>query len=108
MADAAGRVPLIVIEEHHEAFFVWHRAICNGWMKPAGNTLLHLDEHHDLSVPVLRTPLRALRTPEEVARFTYGELGIGSFIWPAVYTGVFEQFFWMRRSTNTPTVVERS
>jgi hypothetical protein len=92
------RIPLVVIEEHHEAFLVWRHAIRAGWIDPSCNELVHFDEHHDLCLPVLKTPLRAVHDPQHVAAFTYDELGIGCFIWPAVHAGMIDRCFWIRRT----------
>jgi hypothetical protein len=91
-----SRIPFIVVEEHHEAFYVWQHGIARGWLPPERNTLLHVDEHSDLSLPHLRTPFRPGSGSEEAERFTYDELDIGNFIWPAVYAGVFNRVLWMR------------
>jgi hypothetical protein len=46
-------IPTTTIEEHHEAFFVWGRAIRSGLLPPEGSTLLHVDEHSDSALPEL-------------------------------------------------------
>jgi hypothetical protein len=89
-------IPVVTVEEHHEAFYVWNRAVRAGEMAPTGNTLLHVDEHSDMSVPRLRRPLGSIGGLEDLARFTYDELDIGNFIWPAVYQGLFNRVLWMR------------
>ena len=33
-------VPLVLIEEHHEAFYIWRYAARAGWMPECGNVLL--------------------------------------------------------------------
>jgi hypothetical protein len=76
---------LVLLEEHHESFYLWHYAIKEGWLKPAGNSLLHFDEHSDLGLPPLRTPLHAVNTLDEIAALTYNQLGIGNFIWPELF-----------------------
>lgn len=90
-------IPLVLLEEHHESFYLWHYAIKKGWLKSSGNSLLHFDEHSDLGLPPLRTPLQQINTLNEIASFTYNQLGIGNFIWPAVYQGLFDEFFWISR-----------
>jgi hypothetical protein len=89
-------IPLIVIDEHHEAFFVWRHAVAKKWMPASMNTLVHIDEHHDLSVPVIQQPLASLATEADVLDFTYGQLMIGNFIWPAVLDGTFAEMFWLK------------
>jgi len=40
-------VPLYIIEEHHEAFYIWNKTTEQGFLPPFGNTLLHVDHHTD-------------------------------------------------------------
>jgi hypothetical protein len=89
-------IPLYKIEEHHEAFLVWHDAIDKKFLSPRGNTLLHVDQHSDMAKPVLRTSINELkRDRESLHRFTYDELGIGNYIYPAVFLGIFDTVHWM-------------
>lgn len=88
--------PLYVVEEHHEAYFVWGYAISQGQLAPTGNALLHVDEHADLSVPAFHAPARQRRTDASgLVAFTYHELGIASFILPAVYQRMFDEVCWV-------------
>jgi hypothetical protein len=89
-------IPLVVVEEHHEAFYVWHYAIRKGWMAAEGNTLLHFDAHSDMALPRLRRPLESIGDLADLAEFTYAELNIGDFIWPAAYQGLFNRLLWVR------------
>jgi hypothetical protein len=89
-------IPLVAVEEHHETFYVWHYAVRNGWLAPGGNTLLHVDSHADLSLPRLRRSLDSIGDMADLANFTYEELNIGNFIWPAVYQGLFNRILWLR------------
>lgn len=91
------KIPLVQVEEHHEEFYVWNYAIKRGWLSPEGNTLLHVDEHSDMSIPRLRRPVNSINGECDLAEFTYGEIDIGNFIWPAVYQGIFNRILWLRR-----------
>ena len=90
------RTPLVLVEEHHEAFYVWQHAIRRGWLNSADNTLLHVDEHSDMSLPHLRRTLDSIHDDASAAEFTCNELDIGNFIWPAVYQGIFNRVLWLR------------
>jgi len=94
--DEMSSIPLYFIEEHHEAFLIWHEAIKKKCLPPKNNTLLHIDHHSDMMNPILRTSIQklALDTPE-LRRFTYEELKIGDFIYPAIYQGVFNTIIWL-------------
>jgi hypothetical protein len=72
-----------------------------------GNVLLHVDEHADLGTPRLRTCLEELGSDlGSIASFTYSELDIGNFIWPAVYLDMVDELFWLR-SRHSSEVTRR-
>lgn len=49
-----------------------------------------------MAKPVLRTSINELkRDRESLHRFTYDELGIGNYIYPAVSLGIFDTVYWM-------------
>lgn len=89
-------VPIVVVEEHHEAFYVWNYAVRSGWLQPRGYTLLHVDSHPDMMLPRLRRPLASIDDLVDLAAFTYRELEISNFIWPAVYQGYFKRYVWIK------------
>lgn len=96
-------VPLIVFEEHNEAFFIWHYAIQQQIIPPSGNVLLHIDEHSDFGVPRLNQSLRSLDgNLQNIYNFTHQELTIENFIIPAAYQGLFKQIYWLRQAQNRP------
>jgi hypothetical protein len=89
-------VPLVVCEEHHEAFFVWNYAVRKGWIPAEGNTLMHFDEHADTALPRLRTRAPVGADLKELAAWVYSELRIDDFIVPALHQGLFDRFEWFR------------
>ncbi|PKK89478.1 MAG: hypothetical protein CVV64_13765 [Candidatus Wallbacteria bacterium HGW-Wallbacteria-1] len=94
-------VPLYIIEEHHEAFILWHHAMELGLMPTGGNMLLHIDAHADLDPPVIRSTLAP--RPESlsmVAEFTYRELGISTFVLPAIHRGIFNRYCWIHQPVS--------
>lgn len=90
-------IPVVLVEEHHEAFIAWHHAIREQWLPASGIDLLHVDSHADMELPHLRRALPAPDDPVDVANFTYHELDIASFIWPAVYQGIFDRVTWLKQ-----------
>lgn len=101
-------VPLVCMEEHHEAFWIWRRAAALGWLPGAGNRLLHVDEHADLRLPALTTSLHALEADADALhRFTYEELGIADFIVPSLYLGLFDRIDWLRRAHHSAVRAKR-
>lgn len=86
-----------IIEEHDEAFYVWHYAIKQKILPKQGNTLFHVDEHSDMETPRFNESIHQLNgNLSTVMEFTRKELGISNFIFPAVYQGVFDKIYWMR------------
>ncbi len=87
---------LFIIEEHHEAFFIWNYCVGTGKIKPSCNTLLHVDYHSDFALPLLQTSLYSLNgNNKAIKEFTYRELSISNFIAPAIYLGIFNEVFWI-------------
>jgi len=95
------KIPLVALEEHHEAFFVWYYARESGWLAESGNVLLHVDEHADLNLPLSRHPLPERHDLNWAARYTYTRTDIACFIWPAVYSGAFDKIYWLRRKHDS-------
>ncbi len=93
------KTPLFIMEEHHEAFFIWHYAIQQQLMKASGNTLLHVDEHADIGAPRLFKSVDTLGTDlHDIYRFTFDELSCFEFIVPSLYLGFFKELVWIRQS----------
>lgn len=93
-----AKIPFYIMEEHNEAFFIWHYAVAEGWIDKNQNTLLHVDEHSDLVLPILNSSLKSVnKNIKRVHDFTYSELTIANFIYPAIYQGVFSQVYWLRQ-----------
>ncbi len=91
-------IPYWIIEEHHEAFYVWHRAIKSKIIPPRGNLLLHIDEHSDLGIPLLNVDINSLKLDlDRIQNFVYQELSIINFIYPAFYLGIFDRFYWLKQ-----------
>jgi hypothetical protein len=103
-------IPTVIMEEHHEAFLIWNHAIQKGWLPERGNVLLHVDEHSDMGVPWVRTPIRQVAGNQaEYTRLTYQELNIATFIIPAMYQGIFDKLHWVRQgfaAATKPTDVQ--
>jgi len=98
-------IPTYIIEEHHEAFIVWHDAIQKGYIPPLGNVLFHVDEHSDMGTPRFNTSIHELNGDLNVIKdFTYKELNIASFIMPALYENIFNQIHWIRQKHRKPEV----
>lgn len=94
----ANAIPAFIIEEHHEAFLIWHYALINGLLTDGKKCLLHIDEHSDMSIPRLDTSLDALEgNLESIRQFTYAELSIANFVLAAVYQELINEVVWVRQ-----------
>lgn len=93
-----GKIPLFIVEEHHEAFFIWAYACFKGFINPYGNTLLHVDSHEDMVSELLEKSIDELSDdPKEIYEYVYKEFGIASFIVPAIYRGLINQLIYLHR-----------
>jgi hypothetical protein len=94
----SGKPGIFIVEEHHEAYYVWKYAIHHGMIKKERHTLLHIDEHSDMGTPILDFPLRRLNGDmRHIRDFTYQELGIATFIIPAIYEGIIDKVYWIKQ-----------
>jgi len=90
---------LIILEEHHEAYFVWLYAILNHLIPITGNSLIHIDQHADLELPVFNDSIKnKLDDLNEIINFTYHSLNIDNFIIPAIYQKLFDKVFWINHN----------
>ena len=93
--------PVHIIEEHNEAFFIWHKAIKSKIVPPTGNRLLHIDEHSDMSPGRFRNSIHELGDDiNEIQKFTYTELVIDTFITSAIYRKIFKRIDWVKPFSN--------
>ncbi|AMQ00385.1 hypothetical protein AY601_3519 [Pedobacter cryoconitis] len=92
------KIPTIILEEHHEAFIAWTLATKKGIISKR-NTLLHFDDHSDLRTPLLNTAATDILAKDEaeIKAFAYQELNIDTFIIPAIYLDIIDNFIWVRR-----------
>ena len=93
-------IPLYIIEEHHEAFYIWNKATQEGILPPFGNTLLHVDHHPDFESGAYGTDFCELfSTLADMHTLTYKNLGIADFICPAIYQGIFNDVVLLQNYT---------
>ncbi len=94
----APTVPLFIMEEHHEAFFIWNYGYFKGLINPFGNTLLHVDSHEDMVIAKLSTSVDEIQDDLiEIYEYGYREFGIASFIMPAIYRGMINNYTFLCR-----------
>ncbi|MEI6385665.1 MAG: UPF0489 family protein [Spirochaetota bacterium] len=98
------KIRLYTVEEHHEAFILWAYCVEQKILAPSGNCLLHVDAHSDFALPVLNTSLNSIKGDlKRIYDFTYRELAIGNFIYPAIYQGILDHIVWLDREGGEKT-----
>ncbi|MDG3582870.1 MULTISPECIES: UPF0489 family protein [Galbibacter] len=90
-------IPLFIVEEHNEAFYIWINFLKHRKDKK-NYTLLHFDDHSDMTTLRVNTPLENVFewSDKKLSRFTYEELTIASFIKVASFIGVFNKIIWCK------------
>lgn len=85
-------IPIYIIEEHKDAFYVWNLAVERGQIPKTNNLLLHVDHHDDLDGGSYDHDFTSeMKTLEEKEYFTTEVLGIADFIMPTFYYGLFNE-----------------
>lgn len=104
-----------LVEEHREAYCVFAYAVKSGVISSSGNFLLHVDDHHDLALPVLCSEADICRqSMSDILACTFEQLRVCDFLVPLVHQGIFSEIYWLRReglhqrSVALETHVERS
>jgi hypothetical protein len=95
------KVPVFIMEEHHEAFLVWDFARRTGQI--AGPCLLmHYDDHADMRAPELNRSVKeiALKEAAYVRELVDEDLAIDNFIVPAIYAGFINGLYWIKRDRS--------
>lgn len=97
----------VLMEEHRDAYYHWHRMIERGDIPAEGNYLLHIDHHNDMEAEGYDWDLT--RMPQNAAQaleFTDHCLGIADFIVPAMWEKTFSTVHLL--TELIPTRIENS
>eukprot|EP00435_Cladocopium_sp_Y103_P074114 s57_g46.t2 len=81
-ADVPRRVPVVVVEEHHEALPYWRKALRNDPSTPAA--VLHFDAHSDLALP-----------HQSAKAEDFGLASNDEFVLAAALEGLVDRFIWV-------------
>lgn len=103
-----NKVPVYILEEHNEAFPVWIKTINNLGLPKRGHTLLHFDDHSDMTTLRVNTPLKAVFdwSYKQIETFARDELTIASFIKAASFVGIFKDVVWCKVDAGREVVSE--
>lgn len=83
-------IPLVIMEEHKEAYYFWHWFVEKGFINERDNILLHVDHHPDDIGALFSFDPDILPQSLSYSKYlSYELLGIANFIVPAVYEGLF-------------------
>ncbi|WP_083304931.1 UPF0489 family protein [Moorena producens] len=82
-------IPVFVFEDHNEASLIWHYAVDKKVIPASNNSLLHVDKYSDDALEK--------NSLSQLYRFTSKEVTIANFIIPAIYRGIFNQFYWLHQ-----------
>ncbi len=100
MKDRQGEIPVYIFDEHHQAFYFWHRARIQGKLADAVD-LFHVDAHDDMAKPSqFKVPIYFRGPTEQVEleyyeKFARTELNIANFIFPAVLSGLLRNVYFV-------------
>ncbi|XP_053106270.1 UPF0489 protein C5orf22 homolog [Hemicordylus capensis] len=83
-------LPVWVVEDHHDVLPFIYRAIGSKHLPASNISLVHLDSHPDLLIPV-DMPADTVFDKEAL----FSELSIENWIMPAVYAGHFSNVIWL-------------
>lgn len=96
-------IPTFLMDEHRDAYYLWHRMIDRGDIPEVGCYLLHVDHHDDLESAGYNWDLTQMPgNAQEALRFTDQCLGIADFIIPAVWEGTFNTVHVLKELVPTP------
>lgn len=102
------KVPTIIIDEHHEAFWAWHLFLEKKFIAQDSNYLLHIDHHDDMEFGGYNCNFENLPQNYETAKeFTYSTLGIADFIYPALYQKIFSTVHILKNLVPRPLKEEK-
>lgn len=102
------KVPTIIVDEHHEAFWAWHLFIEKNFLAKDSNYLLHIDHHDDMECGGYDCDFENLPINCATAKeFTYNTLGIADFIYPAIYQKIFSNVHILKNLKPQPLKQEK-
>lgn len=85
-------IPVYIMSEHSEAYYIWHAAKAEGHLPETPARLIHVDHHSDFEAGTYKHDFSApVTTPEQALDFMHNGLGIADFIVPAVWDGLFDE-----------------
>ncbi|CAD5125755.1 DgyrCDS13970 [Dimorphilus gyrociliatus] len=88
-------IPIYVVEEHHEVLPYWYDAVRDGLIKRTQNTLIHIDGHSDMNVPILYKGYPLFRYPKSPTEEDITIQRNDMFIYAAVIAGIFNRVIWI-------------
>lgn len=91
-----SKIPLYSFNEHNKSFYYWQKARFEGILNSSVD-LFHIDAHNDMNKPYrFRKSLYPPHGSDSLAyyeKFSYEELNIANFIFPAVLSGIVKNVY---------------
>lgn len=102
-------IPLLKMQEHCEAYALWHLAVDRGWLPSTGNLLLHVDHHDDLGYgPYWHNFEEPVTNAQQARAFAEKALGIADFIVPSFWDGIFDEMINFTSIFESPEQVQKN
>ncbi|KAK6170038.1 hypothetical protein SNE40_018525 [Patella caerulea] len=91
----SSKIPVIVVEEHHEVIPYWFAAAESSLIPIDGVTILHVDGHSDTGIPEVRNNFPLFQWPRSLSQlFTLMQKN-DVFVVGASLTGLIKRFIWV-------------
>ncbi|XP_041363395.1 uncharacterized protein LOC121379021 isoform X2 [Gigantopelta aegis] len=98
---AQTKIPVYIVEEHHEVIKYWYGAANQGYIPKSGNVLLHIDGHSDGATPPKWMLGPLFRYPISNHELTNMMQENDVFIVASALTGFIDRFIWVWPTWNT-------
>ncbi|XP_061181160.1 UPF0489 protein C5orf22 homolog [Saccostrea echinata] len=90
-----SKLPVHVVEEHHQVIPIWMNAVKSGTLKPHGNVLIHIDGHSDMAAPFYFPGYPIFRMPKDSREINMMMQRNDVFIVQSIMTGMLKRIIWV-------------
>ncbi|XP_041363854.1 uncharacterized protein LOC121379347 isoform X2 [Gigantopelta aegis] len=105
---AQSKIPVYIMEEHHEVIKYWYGAANQGYIPKSGNVLLHIDGHSDGAPPPKWKLGPLFRYPISNHELTNMMQQNDVFVVASALTGFISRYIWVWPAWNTKSVEGQS
>lgn len=90
-ARAFSKVPIFIVEDHHDVLTFLYRCIGSRHLPLRGNTIIHFDSHPDMCIPK-HMPAGYVFNKEDLL----DSISIENWMMPTVFAGHVERIVWIK------------